>query len=283
MRHNERPRFRHPTNERNRDIRSAPGPPRNRDAGAVLCTAVIEGLDLQSMGIAAPKLGPEFHLSKELLGYALHGEPGRAALRGLSSAAAWPTLWGRKGALLLATVIFGVFQLSTAWRADYRTLLVIRFLCGAGTGRRAAQPHCTDRGGLRRAAIDYSERGGSRSPNAPGRAIASWIALSSHRRECRLARSVFVRGRHRHRCSLAPGDGLCASRIEVCFREAKGRGAPGRDARKPFSRLCLAPQSRRDPAAVDELLLYDCRDLSPPRWLPVADGGEGLSPSRMPS
>ena len=27
------------------------------------CASIIEGLDLQSMGIAAPKLGPEFALS----------------------------------------------------------------------------------------------------------------------------------------------------------------------------------------------------------------------------
>jgi hypothetical protein len=53
----------------------------HRGSGAAttlaLCffTSVIEGLDLQSMGIAAPKLGPEFHLSKELLGYVLMASP----------------------------------------------------------------------------------------------------------------------------------------------------------------------------------------------------------------
>jgi len=39
------------------------------------CTSIIEGIDLQSMGIAAPKLGPEFGLSKEMLGYVLMASP----------------------------------------------------------------------------------------------------------------------------------------------------------------------------------------------------------------
>ena len=97
------------------------------------CTAVIEGLDLQSMGIAAPKLGPEFHLSKSLLGYALMASPA-GLFFGSFIGGRLADLWGRKGALLLATVLFGVFQLSTAWAPDYRTLLVIRVLCGLGLG-----------------------------------------------------------------------------------------------------------------------------------------------------
>jgi len=39
------------------------------------CAAIIEGIDLQSMGIAAPGIGPEFHLSKQALGYVLTASP----------------------------------------------------------------------------------------------------------------------------------------------------------------------------------------------------------------
>jgi hypothetical protein len=34
-------------------------------------TAMIEGIDLQSMGLVAPRLGPQFHLSHSQMGLAL--------------------------------------------------------------------------------------------------------------------------------------------------------------------------------------------------------------------
>ena len=95
--------------------------------------AVIEGFDLQSMGIAAPSLGPEFGLSREQLGVALLASPlglffgafigGRAA-----------DFWGRKTALVTATALFGALQLRTAWATGLESLIVIRFLCGLGLG-----------------------------------------------------------------------------------------------------------------------------------------------------
>jgi AAHS family 3-hydroxyphenylpropionic acid transporter len=95
--------------------------------------AVIEGFDLQSMGIAAPSLGPEFGLSRQQLGVALLASPlglffgafigGRAA-----------DFWGRKTALVVATALFGALQLRTAWATGLESLIVIRFLCGLGLG-----------------------------------------------------------------------------------------------------------------------------------------------------
>jgi AAHS family 3-hydroxyphenylpropionic acid transporter len=95
--------------------------------------AVIEGFDLQSMGIAAPSLGPEFGLSRQQLGVALLASPlglffgafigGRAA-----------DFWGRKTALVTATALFGALQLRTAWATGLESLIVIRFLCGLGLG-----------------------------------------------------------------------------------------------------------------------------------------------------
>jgi MFS transporter, AAHS family, 3-hydroxyphenylpropionic acid transporter len=95
--------------------------------------AVIEGFDLQSMGIAAPSLGPEFGLSRQQLGVALLASPlglffgafigGRAA-----------DFWGRKTALVAATALFGALQLRTAWATGLESLIVIRFLCGLGLG-----------------------------------------------------------------------------------------------------------------------------------------------------
>ncbi len=96
-------------------------------------TAAIEGIDLQSMGIAAPALGPEFHLTRQQLGVVVAASPlglffgafigGRAA-----------DLWGRKRALVLATAVFGAFQLCTAWAPGFWSLVGLRLLCGFGLG-----------------------------------------------------------------------------------------------------------------------------------------------------
>ena len=43
-------------------------------------------------------------------------------------------LWGRRNALILSIVVFGVFQLATPWAPGYSGLAAIRFLCGVGLG-----------------------------------------------------------------------------------------------------------------------------------------------------
>jgi AAHS family 3-hydroxyphenylpropionic acid transporter len=105
-------------------------------ATLALCflTAVIEGIDLQSMGIAAPSLGPEFGLSKQQLGVALLASP-LGLFFGAFLGGRIADSWGHKSALVLATALFGALQLCTAWAAGLESLLVIRFLCGlAKTG-----------------------------------------------------------------------------------------------------------------------------------------------------
>jgi AAHS family 3-hydroxyphenylpropionic acid transporter len=104
-------------------------------ATLALCflTAVIEGMDLQSMGIAAPLLGPEFRLSKEQLGVVLLASP-LGLFFGAFIGGRLADSWGRKKALVLATALFGALQLCTAWATGLQSLLVIRFLCGLGLG-----------------------------------------------------------------------------------------------------------------------------------------------------
>jgi AAHS family 3-hydroxyphenylpropionic acid transporter len=95
--------------------------------------AIIEGIDLQSMGIAASGIASEFHLSKEALGSVLTASPlglfFGAFLGGRSA-----DFWGRRTALIASVVVFGAFQLATAWAPGYSGLIAIRFLCGLGLG-----------------------------------------------------------------------------------------------------------------------------------------------------
>jgi AAHS family 3-hydroxyphenylpropionic acid transporter len=97
------------------------------------CAAIIEGIDLQSMGIAAPGIAPEFHLSKQALGYVLTASP-LGLFFGAFIGGRIADFWGRRNALIVSIIVFGVFQLATAWASGYVDLLVIRFLCGLGLG-----------------------------------------------------------------------------------------------------------------------------------------------------
>lgn len=95
--------------------------------------ALIEGVDLQSMGIAAPSLGPEFRLSRQQLGVVLLASP-FGLFFGAFIGGRIADSWGRKRVLVLVTVVFGALQLSTAWATGLASLFVIRFLCGLGLG-----------------------------------------------------------------------------------------------------------------------------------------------------
>jgi AAHS family 3-hydroxyphenylpropionic acid transporter len=104
-------------------------------ATLALCflAAVIEGFDLQSMGIAAPWLGPEFGLSKQQLGIVLLASP-LGLFFGAFIGGRIADSWGRKTALVLSMTLFGALQLCTAWATGLTSLLVLRFLCGLGLG-----------------------------------------------------------------------------------------------------------------------------------------------------
>ena len=97
------------------------------------CATFIEGVDLQSMGIAAPKLGPEFHLAPAMLGNVMAGSP-LGLFFGAFIGGRLADAFGRKTALILSILVFGIFQLTTVWAPGYGALLGIRFACGLGLG-----------------------------------------------------------------------------------------------------------------------------------------------------
>jgi len=101
--------------------------------GLCLLAAMLEGFDIASMGVAAPKMMPALGLSKPEAGLAFS-----ASLFGLfvGAAASGPLAdrLGRRPVLLTAVIVYGLFSLLTAFVTDYGLLLTVRGLTGAGLG-----------------------------------------------------------------------------------------------------------------------------------------------------
>jgi AAHS family 3-hydroxyphenylpropionic acid transporter len=96
-------------------------------------TSAIEGFDNSSMGLAAPKLVPELHLSAQHLGLVLSGVPLGMFLGALFGGRLADAL-GRKTTLLIAVAVVGAFQLATAFAPGYIALIGVRVCCGIGIG-----------------------------------------------------------------------------------------------------------------------------------------------------
>src|SRR5262249_17914207 len=77
-----------------------------------LCFAVmvIEGFDIQARGVAAPALGPELKLSREVLGQALSASNIGLVIGAILGG--WlADVFGRKPVLIGAVAVFGLFTL----------------------------------------------------------------------------------------------------------------------------------------------------------------------------
>lgn len=100
--------------------------------------AVIEGLDIQAAGIAAAGIREYFGLESSQLGYFFS-----AGIFGLLPGALiggrYADRIGRKKVLIWSVAIFAVFTLCTVWVNSFSSLLLVRFLAGAGLG--AAMPN----------------------------------------------------------------------------------------------------------------------------------------------
>lgn len=109
------------------------GRPARIAIGLCLLAAMLEGFDIASMGVAAPKMMPALGLTKPEAGWAFS-----ASLLGLLFGAAFAgplsDRIGRKPVLLTAVMVFGLFTLGTAMAGGYEALLVVRFLTGLGLG-----------------------------------------------------------------------------------------------------------------------------------------------------
>lgn len=106
--------------------------------GLCLAIALLEGLDLQSAGVAAPRMAKEFGLSVAQMGWAFSA----GAIGLLPGAALGGRLadrLGRKRVLMLSVALFGLFSLATTQVWNFESLLVARLLTGLGLG--AAMPN----------------------------------------------------------------------------------------------------------------------------------------------
>jgi AAHS family 3-hydroxyphenylpropionic acid transporter len=103
-----------------------------------MAVAVLEGFDIQAMGVAAPRLAPEFGLGAREMGWVFAinniGMVLGAALGGWLA-----DRIGRKPVFLGAVTMFGVFTLAVVFTRDLETLLAVRVLAGLGFG--AALPN----------------------------------------------------------------------------------------------------------------------------------------------
>ena len=109
--------------------------PRAAMLTVALCFAVmvVEGFDIQAMGVAAPALGPELKLSREVLGQALSASNIGLVIGAI--AGGWlADVFGRKPVLIAAVATFGVFTLMTMQASSFEMLFAARLLTGLGFG-----------------------------------------------------------------------------------------------------------------------------------------------------
>lgn len=121
----------------------------------LLCfvVALIEGIDLQSAGIAAPGLAAAFQLSPSMMG-AVFSTSILGLLPGALMGGWLADRYGRKRVLIYAVILFGIFSIASALAWNLGSLLVVRFLTGLGLG--AALPNLI---ALTSEAVDARHRG----------------------------------------------------------------------------------------------------------------------------
>jgi len=101
--------------------------------GLCALAAVGEGFDIQSMGVAAPRMGPELGLTHAQLG-PLFSASIVGLLIGSIVLGRVADSVGRKWTLIVSLATFGVFSAATAFAAGFTPLLIVRFLAGLGLG-----------------------------------------------------------------------------------------------------------------------------------------------------
>lgn len=95
--------------------------------------AIFEGFDLQSMGVAAPRMRAEFMLDNAQMAWAFSAAI-LGTLPGAILGGRFSDIIGRKKILIFSILLFGIMSLLTAYAANFNLLLLIRFCTGLGMG-----------------------------------------------------------------------------------------------------------------------------------------------------
>src|SRR5688572_29230422 len=109
----------------------------------MVCAAVIlvlDGFDIQAIGFAAPAIAADLGLQRSDLVPVLAASLIGMALGGFTLGACGDR-WGRRPALILSVLTFGLATLLTATASDVTALAVWRFVTGVGLG--GALPNAT--------------------------------------------------------------------------------------------------------------------------------------------
>jgi AAHS family 3-hydroxyphenylpropionic acid transporter len=100
--------------------------------------AVLEGFDIQAMGVAAPRMAPEFGLRPDQMGW-LFSISNIGLVIGASFGGWFADRVGRKPVFIASVIAFGVFTLATAYASSFEALFIVRLCVGLGFG--AALPN----------------------------------------------------------------------------------------------------------------------------------------------
>jgi AAHS family 3-hydroxyphenylpropionic acid transporter len=106
--------------------------------GLCFLIAVLEGFDIQAMGVAAPRLAREFGFLPQQMGW-IFSISNIGLVIGAMSGGWLADKTGRKPVFVGAVAMFGAFTLMTASIKSYDFLLFVRFCAGLGFG--AALPN----------------------------------------------------------------------------------------------------------------------------------------------
>lgn len=100
--------------------------------------AVVEGFDIQAIGIAAPQIAPQFGLTSGQMGW-IFAASNIGLVIGASFGGWFADRVGRKPVFIAAVVIFGLFTLMTTVASTFAVFITVRFCAGLGFG--AALPN----------------------------------------------------------------------------------------------------------------------------------------------
>jgi AAHS family 3-hydroxyphenylpropionic acid transporter len=100
--------------------------------------AVLEGFDIQALGIAAPSIVPAFSLSSLQIGW-LFAISNLGIVTGALTGGRAGDVWGRRAVLTLSVVTFAVGTVAVGLSQGYAAFFIARLLSGLGFG--AALPN----------------------------------------------------------------------------------------------------------------------------------------------